>query len=60
MQTMLSEWTIPATSENILSLSTSSSSRFYCMQDQIASVPYKYTNDFDFNITKLKTNGQNP
>jgi hypothetical protein len=30
------------------------------MQDQVASVLYKYINDFDFNITKLKTYGQIP
>jgi len=30
------------------------------MQDQVAITLYKYINDFDFNITKLKTNGQIP
>jgi hypothetical protein len=30
------------------------------MQDQVASILYKYIKDFDFNITKLKTNGQIP
>ena len=28
------------------------------MQDQVAIILYKYTNNFDFNITKLKTIGQ--
>ena len=28
------------------------------MQDQAAIIPYKYINDFDFNIRKLKTIGQ--
>jgi hypothetical protein len=27
-------------------------------RDQVAIIPYKYINDFDFNITKLKTVGQ--
>ena len=57
---MISEWTKSATSEKILSPPTSSSSRFYYMQDQVSSIPYKYTNDFDFNIKKLKTSGQIP
>ena len=60
LQTMLSEWSKSATGEKILSPSTSFSSRFYYMQDQVAIIPYKYTNDFDFNIKKLKTNGQIP
>jgi hypothetical protein len=38
--------------------STSSSCRFYCMQDQVAIIVYKYINDFDFNSTnKMKTHG---
>jgi len=49
-----------ASGENILCPSTSSSSRFYYMQDQIAIIPYKYINDFDVSITDLKTNGQIP
>jgi len=30
------------------------------MQDQVAIIPYKYINDFEFIATKLKRNGQIP